>query len=195
MMLGDLRYIEKLPLREVNKTNINDCALLIKHYNEDQDSYLSKFLKSDASIEQKEIVLQLAQQIADIWVHEKYENGKDPYAMQSRLAVLSHKLGLSTTFNCKSGKDRTGIMSAECNYLALAIDGTGEVPKPYKDLQEWQKLNLSRSLDTSGASKVTQACTGIQGLKIVRLFLKLFKFDDIANRFGEVRGGSAAATN
>ena len=186
MMLGNLESLASL--------DISNPYKLGEYCDRNSNSFLVKFLRRECQdFKQGDIVLQLAKQVADIWVNEKYKDGKDPYAMQSRLAVLSYNLGLSTTFNCKSGKDRTGIMNAECNHLALQIESSGVVPEPYKDLSAQQKLNLSRSLDASGASHVTQACTGIQGLKIIDSLGGIFKFTGVANRFGEVKGGSSAA--
>jgi hypothetical protein len=159
-----------------------------------ENSLVGKFLKSDASERDKKIVIQLAHQIADIWQSQRCAiDGSEPYAIQSRLALLTYKLGLSTTFNCKSGKDRTGVANAEINNLAIEIEiNGGIVPKPYHSLDDRERLNLGRMVTDSGANHVTRACTGLQGLKIVNSFGS-FRFSGVEDRMGDVKGASSEA--
>jgi hypothetical protein len=157
-----------------------------------ENSLVGKFLGSNASAEDKKIVAQLAYQIADIWQSKAYEtNASNPYAIQSRLALLTYKLGLSTTLNCKSGKDRTGVANVEINHLALEIAAhNGIVPDPYV-LNDCEKLNLSEMVTKSGVNHVTRACTGLAGMKIV--LSKRLGFTSIKERMGNVIGASKEA--
>jgi phosphatidylinositol-4,5-bisphosphate 4-phosphatase len=160
-----------------------------------QDSLVGKFLNnSEVSEEDKKIVAQLAHQIADMWRSGKYATeGSEPYAIQSRIALLTYKLGLSTTFNCKSGKDRTGVANTEINNLAaeIAING-GIVPQPYHVLDNREKFNLNIMLNNGGANHITKACTGLEGLKIVNSSGP-FRFSAVQDRMGDVQGASKEA--
>ncbi|MDR1303116.1 MAG: hypothetical protein LBJ81_00665 [Puniceicoccales bacterium] len=159
-----------------------------------EDSLVGKFLRSDAPDDKKKIVVQLAHQIADIWRSDQHKtNATEPYAIQSRIALLTYQLGLSTTFNCKSGKDRTGILDTETKNLAMEIEMNGGiVPESYHTLDDREKYNLSSMVDASGANHVTRACTGVAGLKIQRTFGP-FRFSGVENRAGDVLGAAKLA--
>ena len=89
------------------------------------------------SPEKKAHVMALARQIKEIWNSESYkEMGNDPYKMVARLAVLSHMIGEPPLWNCKSGKDRTGMLDVEAKFLAARIELTGKVPEPDLPLTE-----------------------------------------------------------
>jgi hypothetical protein len=89
------------------------------------------------------VVRELAKQVAEIWDQKDYKSqGVDPYKIVSRLAVLTHKMGNTPAFNCKSGKDRTGQLDVEVKVLATQIATTnGVVPKPDHELDEKEKRN------------------------------------------------------
>jgi hypothetical protein len=177
--------------KRFNPQDIN----LQEEYNLFKDSIVGKFLETDASDEDKKIVIQLAHQIADIWQSGRYATeGSEPYAIPSRIALLTYKLGLSTTFNCKSGKDRTGVANTEINALAAEIEmNRGIVPEPYHTLDDREKFNLSTMVSGSGANHVTKACTGLEGLKIAKSFA-VFNFTEVEERMGDVQGASKEAT-
>ncbi|MDR0418121.1 MAG: hypothetical protein LBH08_01640 [Puniceicoccales bacterium] len=156
------------------------------------NNIVEKFLNSNASDDDKKVVVQLAHQIAEIWQSGKYAtDGSDPYAIQARIALLTYKLGLSTTFNCKSGKDRTGVANAEINNLAIETAmNKGIVPKPYQSLTDRKKFNLNKIINDSGANHITKACNGLCGLKIANSFGPL-RFSGVQNRMGDVTGASS----
>jgi hypothetical protein len=141
----------------------------------------------------REIVLRLALQIAEIWRSGSYNNNPtNPYAIQERLAVLTHMLGYSVAINCKSGKDRTGIVSAGASTLAaeIAMNGPHNIPQPYPrgGPSDIHRANCSTSIRGTGAYYITWLCTGFRGM-IIRMFsfIGLFKPDEI---FGPVRACS-----
>jgi hypothetical protein len=186
LLMGDT---SKIASGEINAASIN-LEEETKLFSE--QSKIGKFLeRPDISDGDKKVVVQLAHQIAKLWESGEYEtNGSEPDAIAVRLTLLSHRLGLATSFNCKSGKDRTGEVNVSIEYLATEIEMNGGiVPEPYHDFDNREMFNLNRILAAGGADHVTRACTGVGGLKLISSFGPA-KFSGVEDRFGEVRGAS-----
>jgi hypothetical protein len=127
---------------EINHASLNamlgidksspDEQSMLDTYLEEQYELLENELSPDkqAEIEHNiSVATQLGQQITDIYLGDKYKTaGNDPYKIASRIAVLSFLMGGGSTFNCKSGKDRTGQLDTEAKNLAIQIATTGKVP-------------------------------------------------------------------
>ncbi|MCE2872127.1 MAG: hypothetical protein LW714_12135, partial [Oxalobacteraceae bacterium] len=128
---------------EYSNTKINHASLNvllgIDKSSPDEQSMLDIYLQEQFDLLQNEInpdkqaeiehnisvATQLGQQITDIYLGDKYKTaGNDPYKIASRIAVLNFLMGGGTTFNCKSGKDRTGQLDTEAKILALQIATT-----------------------------------------------------------------------
>ncbi|MBL8794240.1 MAG: hypothetical protein JNM56_10060 [Planctomycetia bacterium] len=113
------------------------------------------------------IVEKLAKQIAQIWDSSSYESqGKEPYKMVSRLAVLTHKMGDDPAFNCKSGKDRTGQLDAEAKLLVTQIEEDGDVPEPDHEPTEREKRNRYNGALNFGNHEMQELNTGHMGFKL-----------------------------
>jgi phosphatidylinositol-4,5-bisphosphate 4-phosphatase len=152
-----------------------DCGLITQYLN----------AKPPHSDEDKQIVQTLSRQILQIWNSGDYKtNASEPYAIQSRLALLTEKLGYSTSYNCKSGKDRTGVLCMEIQHLATQMS-QGHIPEPYTKLDFTQQSNLHQCLYGGAATHVTYACLGIRGLRIEN---PMHLFGHVETRFGNVRG-------
>ena len=165
--------------------DINDSSWLDKLGGKVGD-YIKNNLIDKESIDYKKIK-NLSKQILYIW-HTTYGhgNGKNPGAIQSRLLALMNLIGYPVSFNCKSGKDRTGILAAEVNDLITSMEANaGEVPDPYKKLDTEERLNLINALEASNSEKIAQYNTGYKGLKI--------KYKKLEKRFGKVKGASGNA--
>ena len=138
-----------------------------------------------AAANNKKIVETLSRQIVNMWKETK-GNGynDDRFGIQSRLSVLLYYLGYQVSFNCKSGKDRTGIMAVESNFIVQKINSTGEVPDYKKGLGEGDKELLRELYKASGIDQITSSCTGFRGTKISEV-----------NRIGDTTGASKHANS
>ena len=123
-------------------------------------------------------ILQLADQATRLWqdkAHHRQNN--EPYALPARLALLTDKLGLTPSFNCKSGKDRTGQLDAEIKFLATRIErGGGQVPEPGAELSDADRELYRTIVFNSGNHEIQKMNTGHAGYKV--------KLSSITRRLG-----------
>lgn len=138
-----------------------------------------------AAAKNKKIVETLSRQIVNMWKETK-GNGynDDRFGIQSRLSVLLYYLGYQVSFNCKSGKDRTGIMAVESNFIVQKINSTGKVPDYKKELDSEDKKLLRELYKASGIDQITSSCTGFRGTKTSEV-----------NRIGDTTGASKHASS
>lgn len=138
-----------------------------------------------AAAKNKKIVETLSRQIVNMWKETK-GNGynDDRFGIQSRLSVLLYYLGYQVSFNCKSGKDRTGIMAVESNFIVQKINSTGKVPDYKKELDGEDKKLLRELYKASGIDQITSSCTGFRGTKTSEV-----------NRIGDTTGASKHANS
>lgn len=108
----------------------------------------------------------LLRQIEGLFAAEAERNAKgSAFKVASRIAVLSYLMGDPPCFNCKSGKDRTGVMDAECKYLATVIETTGDVPDPYATRSPSEQKLFRELLLEGGGREVQRANVGFAGFK------------------------------
>ena len=110
---------------------------------------------------------QLALQVKELWNNGNYvREGRDPYKMAARVAMLSDALGEKTLFHCKSGKDRTGQLDAEAKYLSAVFDQTGFIPRPDGvPAPATRRLRTLFALKT-GNHEMQRYNTGLAGFKL-----------------------------
>lgn len=138
-----------------------------------------------AAAKNKEIVETLSRQIVNMWKETKGKGyNDDRFGIQSRLSVLLYYLGYQVSFNCKSGKDRTGIMAVESNFIVQKINSTGKVPDYKKELDGEDKKLLRELYKASGIDQITSSCTGFRGTKTSEV-----------NRIGDTTGASKHASS
>lgn len=146
----------------------------------DENSKIGKFLSDPTkSAADKQIVMELREQIRTMWNNDDFMvHGGDPHKMVSRLSVLTHLLGETPCFNCKSGKDRTGTLDVEAKFLATRIAFNKEraisqgidpttislVPEPGPLSVEEQAMFRQFAIST-GNLEVQEYNTGIGGYK------------------------------
>ena len=112
-------------------------------------------------------LLEAGTQLKSVWENREYRRGGgDPYKMVSRLALVSHLMGETPLFNCKSGKDRTGQLDAEVKFLATVADARGgHLPPVDADMARWQSARSDFTLNT-GNLEMQQLNTGLPGYKL-----------------------------
>lgn len=116
------------------------------------------------------------------------------YKIASRLAALAYLSGCHVHFNCKSGKDRTGLMDIEIKRLIASMYASfrppnGQVVVPRYTLSGAQAKETYRTLlAQSGNFEVQEYNTGGRGFKVAQL-PKLSPSDrGLAARFGKGGG-------
>ncbi|MBQ6136908.1 MAG: hypothetical protein IJI73_06030 [Kiritimatiellae bacterium] len=105
-------------------------------------------------------------------------DGHEAYKMASRIAVLSYLCGGVPAWNCKSGKDRTGMMDVECKFLATLVELGDEIPAPGAQLTTEQRLLYRNILLQGGNHEMQRYNTGIAGYKLEGV-------DSITERIGD----------
>ncbi len=141
------------------------------HYVFDKDSIIAQKLNDpNLDANTKEQIRSLSEQILDIYDKNKYGVKQNPYALPSRVALLTNLLGYATSYGCKSGKDRTGIMSMELENLTAKVI-TDNVPYDIYNQSVQEKQNLQSIYKSGTAIDIAKINTGNvqRGLKIERL--------------------------
>ncbi|EEE1931001.1 type III secretion system effector inositol phosphate phosphatase [Salmonella enterica subsp. diarizonae] len=116
-----------------------------------------------------EVVNILARQIKDIWKNNlHHKDGGEPYKLAQRLAMLANEIDAVPAWNCKSGKDRTGMMDSEikreiiCLHQTHTLNAPGSLPD--RSGQEiFQKVLLN-----SGNLEIQKQNTGGAGNKVMK---------------------------
>lgn len=118
-------------------------------------------------IKQSGLLRQAATQAKEIWASGSFRSGgSEPYKMVSRLALVSHLMGETPLYNCKSGKDRTGQLDAEVKYLASVGNITGRIPRPDAEhTLESRRMRTDFALNT-GNHEMQQMTVGLRGYKL-----------------------------
>lgn len=140
-------------------------------------------------ISKKTKIQTLWTQIQNIWGLKSYKtNDSEPYAIQVRLAALLNLLGYTTSVNCKSGKDRTGVFGDEFVAFSGEVLNSETIPAPYEN--DSRILDNLKTVAKAGiAQRCARSCLGICGLKIVSKFLK-FTFNSVHQRLGKDINGA-----
>ncbi len=125
-------------------------------------------VSNDAPTQRRAALLkQAATQAKAIWRSQSFKRGgKEPYKMVSRLALVSHLMGETTLYNCKSGKDRTGQLDAEAKYLAAVGYTTGNIPEPDAEYTRESRRERTNFALNTGNHEMQQMTVGLKGYKL-----------------------------
>lgn len=163
---------ERFP--ELTKSNGNLCF--------EKNSFVKIALDQIRDENKKQQIQILSDQIFNIYQSHPEGLKENPYAFPIRVLALTHLLGYTSSFNCKSGKDRTGVCSMELSNLCAQIMSKNIISDPKKDITEEERKNLQTiyklgfsAKDISRINTVFQKNLNIQ---------KYLKFDANSSRFG-----------
>ncbi len=113
-------------------------------------------------------IIMLAAQLKTILSQKTHHNdGGEPYKAAMRIALLSYEIGVTPCWNCKSGKDRTGMLDVEIKREAAAIhidkagDSSGQLNTGGQRLMQAVLLN-------SGNLEIQKYNTGAMGNKTLK---------------------------
>jgi phosphatidylinositol-4,5-bisphosphate 4-phosphatase len=144
-------------------------------------------------------VRQLARQIRLIWQHQSHHQDEgEPYKAAQRIAMLTWEIGAVPCWNCKSGKDRTGMLDAELKREVIS-QHLGDVPTtPGAPLLPEQQSVLQTVLMEGGNMEVQAQNTGVGGNKVVKdlpfMNLSLATRVGDASVWSQVKGLSAVVS-
>ena len=153
------------------------------HYSFDENSIIGKRLNDNTLKEDtKKQIQSLADQIIDIYSENKRGIGENPYALPSRVTLLTNLLGYATSYGCKSGKDRTGLMSMELENLTAKVLTDNEPYDPYNQSVA-EKQNLQSIYKAGCSIEIAKVNTGdVQNKLKIKQFGVLFTSNE--KRFG-----------
>ena len=121
-------------------------------------------------MQEQSVVQNLAWQVRHIYSRgSHFHQHHDAYKLASRVALLTHKMGAVPLYNCKSGKDRTGMLDAEIKFLAARIERDGKVPEPGRIQSEEDRRLFREILLNSGNLEVQEYNVGVRGYKTERV--------------------------
>ncbi|HFR1282972.1 TPA: type III secretion system effector inositol phosphate phosphatase, partial [Shigella boydii] len=117
----------------------------------------------------KNDVIYLANQIKEILNKklQKNDNG-EPYKLSQRMALLAYTIGAVPCWNCKSGKDRTGMQDAEIKREIIRKHETGQFSQLNSKLSSEEKRLFSTILMNSGNMEIQEMNTGVPGNKVMK---------------------------
>ena len=142
----------------------------------DEEARLNNQLADPASKQHASLIGELRQQIQDLQTNRDYRKlDADPYKFPPRILLLAHLLDNVACFNCKSGKDRTGMVDIEVKALVESInrniakrnpDSREPMVPQYGARRDAQAKKDFAELHVWGGSQhVSRANTGLMGNK------------------------------
>lgn len=121
--------------------------------------------RTDVDAQQKSKVTCLVNEVRDIFTHKKHHTENvDRFALPKRLVLLSYLVDSVPAFNCKSGKDRTGMIDAEVKALAAKLSREHDVSAISTRLEKAELLPFY--LD-SGNFEIQERNLGLSGNKVM----------------------------
>ncbi len=151
--------------------------------------WVGDYLANPATPKNAALVKQLSGQIREIWQQKSHRRqGGEPYKLAQRIALLSNAIDVVPCYNCKSGKDRTGMLDTELKRELVQLHGGAGLSAPGEKLSAENQRIFQQILDHSGNAEIQTANTGAPGNKVIR------KHPGLGYSFSErLRVGDAAA--
>ncbi|ECD5486004.1 type III secretion system effector inositol phosphate phosphatase [Salmonella enterica subsp. enterica serovar Brijbhumi] len=186
---GELQTVKIKPEIAAFNVGVNELALKLGFGLKTSDSYnveaLHQLLGNDLRPEAKpggwvgdwlaqypdnyEAVNILARQIKDIWKNNlHHKDGGEPYKLAQRLAMLANEIDAVPAWNCKSGKDRTGMMDSEIKRETISLHQTHTLNAPGSLPDRSGQEIFQKVLLNSGNLEIQKQNTGGAGNKVMK---------------------------
>ncbi|EAO7958430.1 type III secretion system effector inositol phosphate phosphatase [Salmonella enterica] len=186
---GELQTVKIKPEIAAFNVGVNELALKLGFGLKTSDSYnveaLHQLLGNDLRPEAKpggwvgdwlaqypdnyEVVNILARQIKDIWKNNlHHKDGGEPYKLAQRLAMLANEIDAVPAWNCKSGKDRTGMMDSEIKRETISLHQTHTLNAPGSLPDRSGQEIFQKVLLNSGNLEIQKQNTGGAGNKVMK---------------------------
>ncbi|MFT8210154.1 MAG: inositol phosphate phosphatase SopB [Symbiopectobacterium sp.] len=139
--------------------------------------WVGDYLSKHSTTENAQKVRILSQQLKAIWANKTHHSdGGEPYKAALRVSLLAHEIGAMPCWNCKSGKDRTGMLDAEIKREAVKmhqheiglLKQTSSVSVPGSSLDRDEQKRLQTILLHGGNKEVQEYNTGVPGNKVAK---------------------------
>ncbi|OIV47460.1 hypothetical protein BK025_04030 [Sodalis sp. TME1] len=116
-------------------------------------------------------VRDLCDQIKRIWAWKAHRSDDgEPYKAAQRIAMLAYEIGAVPCWNCKSGKDRTGMLDVELKREVIHYDTQQPLSHPTAPLNDAHRTLLQEVVMKSGNMEIQRCNTGVKGNKVFRKF-------------------------
>jgi len=162
-------------------------------------SRVDAYLAAHPDDPKRDVIRQLLFEVKEVVDHpQKYQrDSKDLYKASSRLAVLSNLIGEVPTYNCKSGKDRTGQNDVEAKFLATLIEHKMPIPELNAPLTPEQTRIYRDIALESGNLEIQQINTGLGGFKTSNKAANVTRMGGDDDKFmkGVFKGGGSAVSS
>ncbi|ELU2493267.1 type III secretion system effector inositol phosphate phosphatase [Salmonella enterica] len=186
---GELQTVKIKPEIAAFNVGVNELALKLGFGLKTSDSYnveaLHQLLGNDLRPEAKpggwvgdwlaqypdnyKVVNILARQIKDIWKNNlHHKDGGEPYKFAQRLAMLANEIDAVPAWNCKSGKDRTGMMDSEIKRETISLHQTHTLNAPGSLPDRSGQEIFQKVLLNSGNLEIQKQNTGGAGNKVMK---------------------------
>lgn len=154
----------------------------------DWDGEVGEALKNDSlPQEKKKQIIALSKSIVAIYQKAPQGIASHPYALPTQTIMLTSLLGYPTSYNCKSGKDRTGACSMELTHLAVQLMGNKmenfSLPDPFAPISAEEQKNLQNIYFSGENNKIAETNTLQRNLKLPSKCAGI-EFKGLDERFG-----------
>lgn len=111
----------------------------------------------------------LSRQLQGIWADKSHNrDGGEPYKAAQRAAMLAYEIGAVPCWNCKSGKDRTGMLDAEIKREVVTLHQQKALSIPGSPLTKDDQALLQQILLRGGNAEIQAYNTGAPGNKVMK---------------------------
>lgn len=128
---------------------------------------VGEYLKSNPGNRAR--VIQLSQQLKSIIINNSHHHdGGEPYKAAQRVAMLAYEIGAIPCWNCKSGKDRTGMLDTEIKREVISQHQKKTLTMPRGSISNDEKELFQKVLIQGGNAEIQAYNTGAAGNKVIK---------------------------